>query len=600
MSNNIPHWDLSNVYPGLESEAFLADGKKLRADLQELQTFFAETVVPITAEHTPAEIEAVLSEAVERLNEMYTFGMTYRAYISSFISTDSYNKTALKAMSELDKPMVALRMIGVQFNQWVGSLKDVLPEVLKIDGTAKEHAFGLLETAEQAQYLMSEAEESLAAELSTSGANAWNKLQGVTTSQLSVDFELDGEVKSLPMPALINLHGHPDPEVRERAHHAEIEAWDSVKETLAACINGVKGAVNTLDKRRGREDALHSSLDDARIDRDTLNAMMEAMEDAFPMFRHYWNAKAKKLGKEQLAWWDLFAPVGETHKQYSWEDAKAFVLENFGKFHPEMAAFAEYAFDNQWIDAEQRSGKRGGAFCMGVPGVKESRILCNFDGSLDQVFTIAHELGHGFHNYCAYQADKTLLQRSTPMTMAETASIMCETIATNAALAKAESDDEKLAILETNLIGASQVVVDIYSRFLFEKELFERREQAELSPDELCEIMREAQAATYGDGVDPDTYHTYMWTWKPHYYYPGLNFYNYPYTFGLLFGLGLYTVYQERGDAFYDDYKALLASTGEGSAAELAAQFGIDIRDKAFWAGSLAQIGERIEMYVNL
>lgn len=600
MSNKIPHWDLSNVYPGLESEAFLADGKKLVTDLESLQTFFAEKVTPITAQNTPAEIEAVLSETVDRLNKTYRFAMTYRGYISSFVSTDSYNKTALKAMSELDKPMIMLRKIGIQFDQWVGALKDVLPVVLKIDGIAKEHAFGLLETAEQAKYLMSEAEESLAAELSTSGANAWNKLQGTTTSQLSVDFELDGEVKSLPMPALINLHGHPDAAVRERAHHAEIKAWESVKETLAACINGVKGTVNTLDKRRGREDALHSSLDDARIDRDTLNAMMSAMEDSFPMFRNYWNAKAKKLGKTQLAWWDLFAPVGEVHKEYNWEEARAFILENYAKFHPEMAKFAEYAFDHNWIDAEQRSGKRGGAFCMGVPAVKESRILCNFDGSLDQVFTIAHELGHGFHNYCIYQADKTLLQASTPMTMAETASIMCETIVTNAALAKAESDAEKLAILETNLIGASQVVVDIYSRFLFEKELFERRANAELSPDELCQIMRDAQAATYGDGVDPDTYHTYMWTWKPHYYYPGLNFYNYPYTFGLLFGLGLYAVYQERGEAFYDDYKKLLASTGEGTAAELAAQFGIDIRSKEFWASSLAQIGERIEMYVKL
>ena len=600
MTNKIPHWDLSNVYPGLESEEFKADGQKLVHDLQELQTFFDEKVTSITAENTPAEIERVLSEVVDRLNTVYRFGVTYRSYISSFVSTDSFNKTALKAMSEMDKPMVALHKIGIQFDQWVGSLKDVLPEVLKIDGSAKEHAFALLETAEQAKYLMSPVEESLAAELSTSGANAWNKLQGTVTSQLTVDFELDGEIQTLPMPAIINLHGHADADVRERAHKAEMEAWDSVKETLAACMNGVKGTVNTLNKRRGREDALHSSIDDARIDRETLTAMMSAMEDSFPMFRKYFKAKAKRLGKEQLAWWDLFAPVGESDKKYTFEEASEFIVKNYAKFSQEMADFAQNAFDNNWIDAEQRSGKRGGAFCMGVPGVKESRILCNFDGSLDQVFTIAHELGHGFHNYCIYQADKTILQASTPMTMAETASIMCETIVTDAALEQAENDAEKLAILETNLISASQVVVDIYSRFLFEKEVFERRDQAELSADELCEVMKDAQMATYGDGVDEETLNTFMWTWKPHYYYPGLSFYNYPYTFGLLFGLGLYAVYQERGDAFLDDYKKLLASTGEGTAAELAAQFGIDIRSKEFWAGSIAQIGERIDMYLEL
>jgi len=600
MSDHIPHWDLSNVYPSLESPEFIADGEKLRTQVQELQTFFEDKVTPITAANTPTEIEAVLSEAVARLNDIYEFGMTYRAYVSSFVSTDSFNKTALRLMSELDKPMVALRQIGVQFDTWVGSLKDVLPQVLEIEGTARQHAFALLETAEQAKYMMSTAEENLAAELSTSGSNAWNKLQGTITSQLTVDFELDGEVKTLPMPALINLHGHPDESVRRRAHAAEIKAWESVKEPLAACLNSIKGTVNTLNKRRGREDALHSAVDGARIDRDTLTAMMSAMEDSFPMFRKYFRAKAQRIGKEQLDWWDLFAPVGAVTKHYTFAEAREFILENYARFSQEMADFAQQAFDNNWIDAESRSGKRGGAFCMGVPGVRESRILCNFDGSLDQVFTIAHELGHGFHNYCAYQADKTMLQKQTPMTMAETASIMCETIVTNAALAQAQSEEEKLAILETTLIGASQVVVDIYSRFLFEKEIFERREQAELSADDICDAMHRAQLATYGDGVSEDSLHSYMWTWKPHYYYPGLSFYNFPYTFGLLFGLGLYAIYQERGEAFIPDYKALLASTGEASAADLAAQFGINIRSKEFWAGSLALIGERVEAYLAL
>jgi pepF/M3 family oligoendopeptidase len=447
---------------------------------------------------------------------------------------------------------------------------------------------------------MSEAEEGLAAELSLSGASAWGKLQGTVTSQLSVDFELDGETKKLPMPALINLRSHPDGEVRRRAYEAENAAWEAVKEPLAAAMNGIKGTVNVLNKRRGREDALHSAIDNAHMDRASLEAMLEAMRESFPMFRRYMKAKAKHLGKEKLAWYDLFAPVGQTASQYTWPETRAFILEQFGTFAPEMQDLARRAFDENWIDAEQRSGKRGGAFCMGVPAVKESRVLTNFDGTPDQVSTIAHELGHAFHNECAFRAGKTMLQQDTPMTLAETASIMCETIASQALLKRAANPQEELAVLELSLNGASQVIVDIYSRFLFEKEVFERREKSELSADELCEIMEKAQRETYGDGLDENLLQKWMWTWKPHYYSAGLSFYNFPYAFGLLFATGLYAIYQQRGAEFVPDYMNLLASTGEAPAAELADRFGIDIRTKKFWEDSIKTFEAQIERYESI
>jgi oligoendopeptidase F len=237
---------------------------------------------------------------------------------------------------------------------------------------------------------------------------------------------------------------------------------------------------------------------------------------------------------------------------------------------------------------------------MGVSGVKESRILVNFDGSFDQVSTIAHELGHGFHNSCAFEADKTELQQLTPMTLAETASTMCETIITEAVLASAADSQEELAVLEAQIQGAAQIVVDIYSRYLFEKEVFERRAEAELSADDFNEIMERAQKAVYGDGLDERYLQKFMWTWKPHYYSSGLSFYNFPYAFGLLFATGLYAIYQKRGAAFVEDYKNLLASTGEANAADLAKRFGINIRTKKFWEDSLAIIGKRIERYCEL
>jgi pepF/M3 family oligoendopeptidase len=601
MTKTLPHWDLSNVFPSLESVEFEAAIAKLKGQLDGLEKLVAERISKTDASTPPVELGALAGEAIDQFNTMYELAGTIRAYIYSFVSTNSHDQAATKKLSEFDPIGVRMQNLATQFTAWDGKLAPVLDAVIAANATTKAHAFMMRETARQAKYLMPEDQESLAAELGVSGDGAWSKLQGTLTSQITVDFELDGKTQKLPMPALLNVqHYNPDETVRHRAYDAEMQAWESVREALAACLNGIKGTANTLNKRRGREDALHPAVDAARIDRATLEAMLGAMEASFPKFRKYFTAKAKRLGKEKLAWWDLFAPVGSANKKYEWDEARAFILQNFGKFSPDLEAFAKRAFDNGWIDAEQREGKRGGAFCMGVPGVKESRVLCNFDGSLDQVSTIAHELGHAFHNQCAYQAGKTELQQDTPMTLAETASIMCETIVMEAVLAQTTDPQEELAVLETRLIGDAQVIVDIYSRYLFEKEVFERRAEAELSADELCEIMERAQKATYGDGLDENHLHKYMWTWKPHYYFAGLSFYNFPYSFGLLFGTGLYAIYQQRGEAFVEDYKNLLASTGEAPAADLAARFGIDIRSRKFWEDSLGVIARKIDRYCEI
>ena len=549
----------------------------------------------------PARLAAVLGGYLERMNASLRLGGTLRAYIHSFVATDSYDNMARRFQSEMEPLMVRIQNQEVLFRGWIGTLAaqdGALDGALAQEGPARDHAFYLRETAEQSRYLMSEAEESLASELAMSGSRAWQRLQGVVTSQVKVPFERDGQVEELPMTVLQNLRRDPDAAVRRRAYEAELAAWTRVREPLAACLNGVKGAVGVLDRRRGRSDALHKALDQARIDRETLEAMLGAMHDSFPVFRRYWQAKARRLGQEPLPWWDLFAPVGRSERHFTWAETQAFVLEQFGTFSERLATFARRAFDHNWIDAEPRDGKRGGAFCIGVPAVDESRILCNFDGSLDQVLTVAHELGHAYHNEC--QVGKTELQTITPMTLAETASIFNETIVTDALLARAADADEELAILETSLIGDAQVIVDIYSRYLFEREVFERRAEAELSADDFCEIMVRAQKETYGDGLDLRYLHPYMWAWKPHYYRPALSFYNFPYAFGKLFGLGLYAVYQQRGRAFLAEYDELLRSTGEGTAAELAARFDIDIRQPAFWQGSLQVIERRIERYAAL
>ncbi|NWG33371.1 MAG: M3 family oligoendopeptidase [Chloroflexi bacterium] len=602
MTVSAPRWDMTNVYPALASRQFKSAVKQYQNSLDDLEVFLKKAA-KADAQTEPKKLGKLLGEAVDRFNALLELSGTINPYIYSFVTTDSRDKEAMRALSEFEQMSVKRDILNTKFQAWVGKLgKAAVKKAAKTNPSAKAHEFALLESVEQSKYLMSEAEEALAAELTLSGGNAFGKLQGTVTSQMTVDFELDGKMQKLPMPALINLRSHPDEATRRRGYEAENKAWEEVKEVLAACMNGVKGETLTLDRKRGREDAIHASLDFARIDRATLDAMLGAMRDSFPMFRRYFQHKAKLLGNPsgKLAWWDLFAPMGKTDKVYSWDEVRDFIVANFNKFSPELGAFAQRAFDNRWIDGEQREGKRGGAFCMGVEGVKESRILSNFDGSFDQVSTLAHELGHAFHNECAWQAGKTPIQQNTPMTLAETASIMCETIVTEAALEQTTDSQEMLAILEAQMNNASQVVVDIYSRFLFEKEVFERRAKAELSADELCDIMERAQKATYGDGLDERYLQKFMWTWKPHYYSSGFSFYNYPYAFGLLFATGLYAIYQKRGAEFVPAYKELLATTGEARAADLADKFGINIRTKKFWADSLAIIGKRVDRYCQL
>lgn len=603
MTITASRWDLSNIYPGLNSPEFISAMMQYEREVGELEQFLNERLARLGPAADAAELVACLEAAVTRYNGLAAQHATLGPYIASFVSTDSHDTTARKLESELAQVDVRVRQLSTRLQAWVGILGPRLDEVIGRSDTLKGHSFALHEMAEQSCYLMGEELEGLAAELSLNSTTAWSNLQGVITSQLTADFELDGQVQNLSLPALINLHSHPDEDVRRRAYEAELALLASAREPLAACLNGIKGTTNTLNRRRGRTDALHAPVDQSRIDRATLDAMLGAMADSFPAFRKYWQKKAQRLGKNQLAWWDVWAPAttaGGAKKVYSFDDARDFILKNFGSFSPELEALARRAFDGQWIDAEQRPGKRGGAFCMKVWAPHESRVLSNFDGTLDQVSTLAHELGHAFHNECHFATGKTPLQATTPMVLAETASIMCETIVMQAVLAQTTDPAEQLEIIETSLIGDGQVIVDIYSRYLFEKEVFERREKSELSADDLCEIMRLAQAATYGDGVDPQHLHPYMWTWKPHYYRSDLSFYNFPYAFGLLFGTGLYAIYQQRGADFVPDYMDLLASTGEARAADLAARFGIDLRGRKFWDDSLAVIGQKIERYCEL
>lgn len=597
----LPHWDTTAFFPALGSRAFTDAHEGLRADLARLGALYDRHDVrggdPVTDADAAA---AALDEVIEATNDLMDQVRLVSAYLYAFVSTDARDDDAARRQAALQQELADMVRLTKRFEAWTARLP--LDDLLaRPAGAAVDHAFALRRAATAAEHQLSEAEEGLAADLRLTGSVAWARLHRDVTARLTAAVPLPGASDPVthPMSVVRGLANDPDPAVRRAAHHAEVDAWATVAVPLAAALNGAIGERVVLNRRRGWPDDLEPALAANNVDRATLDAMTAAVVDALPDFRRFLRAKARVLGHPAgapLPWWDLLAPVAARDADpvtFGWTRATEHVHDAFASYAPSLAGLVTRATTEQWIDAEPRDGKAGGAFCLPVrPG--ESRVLLNFDGSFNSVQTLAHELGHAYHN--ANLGERTALQRQTPMALAETASIFCETIVMTSGLAAAAPAD-RLGLLNTDLQGATQVVVDIHSRFLFEQELCRRRAHGTLGVDELTELMLQAQADAYGDALDPATRHPYMWAVKGHYFTP---FYNWPYTFGLLFGLGLYARYLDEPDGFRRGYDDLLSATGMGDAATLGARFGIDVRDEAFWASSLDVLRTRIDDFAGL
>ena len=591
----LPHWDMTVVYPSMKSQEFEQGYASVVQDIDELALLFdTHNIKEQTAAPLSNETIITFEKVVDRYNMVLEATATLSTYIMCFVTTNTHDQLAQAKMSELQKSLVILRQLATRFTAWIGSLD--VDALIARSTVARDHTYMLRKARARAAHLMTPAEEELASELNVNSGTAWSKLHSDVTSQLKVSLDVDDHIQELPMSMVRNLADEADRDLRKRAYEAELGGWKRAAVPLAAALNSIKGEVNVLARKRGWQSPLEASLFDSNIDRAVLEAMLTAAHESFPDFRRYLHAKARVLGLSRLTWYDLFAPVGKSNKIWEYDEAARFIIEQFGTYSSRLANFAARAFREQWIDAEPREGKVDGAYCTPLRK-DESRVFANFKSSYGGVSTLAHELGHGYHNLNL--AHRSMFQQDTPMTLAETASIFCETIIREAALRKADKQ-EQIMILEASLQGSCQVVVDISSRFLFEQRVFEARKQRELSIDELNNHMLEAQRETYGDGLDESALHPYMWAMKPHYYSTESSFYNYPYMFGLLFGLGLYAQYQQDPEKFKQGYDDLLSSTGLADAATLAAQFGIDIRSVDFWRASLDIVRGDIQRFGEL
>ena len=595
----LPRWDTTSLYPSLADRAVTDAQESLAAQITRLAALYDRHRVEHGEPHRPTADEvAAFDEVLAATNEVADSFRVMRAYIHAFVSTDSYDDLAQSKASELEVLGATVDQLSARFTAWVAALgADALADA---SASAAEHRGPLRRLEVRAAHQMAPSEEALFSDLAVTGSTAWYRLHGDVTSQLvGTVHRPDGVDEVMAMTAIRNLATNPDPALRRAGYDAELAAWPTVGVACAAAMNAIKGEANTVNARRRWVDPLDASLYANSVSRATFDAMQAAVDEALPALRRFMRVKSRLHGHDgALPWWDLVAPLPFGTAPIDFEHGSAAVIEAFATFSPALSSMARRAVDERWIDVGPRQGKRGGAFCM--PFVDDrSLVLLNWTDSIDAVQTLAHELGHAYHN--TQLTHRTSLQRQLPMTLAETASIFCETIMIDAALShtRTESDSAaRLAILDLDLADAAQVVVDIRSRFDFESAVFARRRARTLSVDELCTLMLDAQLAAYGDGLDQTTAHRWMWAVKPHYY--GSHFYNWPYTFGSLFGLGLFARYEQDPDRFRRDYDELLSMVGMAEAEALGARFDIDITDIAFWRASLDTFVRRIDEYERL
>ncbi len=574
-------WDLSKLYAGFDAPEFLNDVEALKrsADAAVEQARALEVSVP--------GLEAVI-RASEKLMTLTIKVMSF-TYLT--MAADANCEAATAAYGRLLPYMTRLEEANSALSAKLGQAED-LDALIEKSALLKAHAFMLKKLRRSAKHVIDPALEPTVLKMQMTGGSAWERLRDQLDANHTVDIEIDGEKKALPLSAVRGMANSPDAKVRKSAYEAELAAYPKLEIPMAACLNGIKGEALTLCELKHFDSVLDMALDVSNMDRATLNALLQAMEESLPMFRRYFKLKARMLGYTGgLKFYDLFAPVGKMNAEYTPEDAREILIREFGAFSPRMANMIGRAFDERWIDMFPREGKSGGAFCSGVHPLGISYVLTNFEGSYGSVGTLAHELGHAYHNEC--MRDVPVLMSDYPMPLAETASIFNETYLAQSILRQADRET-RIAILEQQLCDAAQVIVDILSRFLFEKEVVERRADTTLSPRELCDIMLSAQKKTYGDGLDPEYMHPYMWACKSHYYSTGVHFYNFPYAFGQLFAVGVYALYEKQGAAFLPVYEQLLRSAGSGDVRDVAAGVGIDVADVRFWRAGLKVFEDKL------
>ncbi|MET3659325.1 M3 family oligoendopeptidase [Sporosarcina psychrophila] len=534
---------------------------------------------------------------IESLKEVALDLSQAGAVIGCFLAADTTDKKALQLQGETGSLGARFSTIGLKIRQTLAKADEDTWNGLMESDELKEFAFVLNEWREEVNLKLSEEEESLITSLSVDGYHGWGQLYDMLVGDIKIKIELDGEEKELSVGQANNLSSHENADVRKRSFEALEEAWEGKEDFFASALNHIAGFRLEVYKKRGWDSVLKEPLLRNRMSEETLDAMWGAIGVNKAPFVEYLNVKARMLGTDKMNWYDIDAPVTASTKKMSYQEGAEFILKHFGEFGPELEAFSRLAFEDSWIEAEDRPNKRPGGFCTGMPASEQSRIFMTYSGTMSNVATLAHELGHAFHSYALRPVH--WMNRQYAMGVAETASTFAEMIVADAAVKAAETKDEKIALLEDKIQRSVAFFMNIHARFLFETRFYEERRNGIVSAERLNELMAEAQKEAYGDALN--TVHPHFWASKLHFYITGVQFYNFPYTFGYLFSLSIYAKALEDGEGFEQKYMALLRDTAVMSVEDLAMKhLGEDITKQEFWAKGVALCIKDVEEFLEL
>lgn len=588
MENGYIMWSLDNLYKGFD-EGYLEDTKRLKKIIDEFIRFAKGL-------NDSSDIENNIVDYIDIRSRIIELSSKLTAYPGLRSSVDTKDKEAGRYLNIINSMLVKTTEPLVTFKKWIGNIDDL--DSYSTNETIGENIFHLKELAQQSKRLLSEGEESLYAQMNMVAGDSWGKLQKKLSSSLTIEFTKDGKEEILPIASSGKYLSSSNAELRESVFNAMQKSYARVEDEVAMALSNIKRQANIINKLRGYKSPIDATLEDSRMKKETLDALLSSMEKYLPDFRRYLKKKAEYLGYSGgLKMQDISAPVGNTGSVYTYKEAMNLVKENYGLFSDKLKAVAERAEKEMWIDVSPRKGKRGGAFCYNTPFNGESKVMLNFTGSFGNVSTLAHELGHAYHG--SIIKDNTPLNWSYPMQLAETASIICETILKTNMISTLK-DDEKLMVLESSIKSFTAVIVDILARYRFEGSVFEACKDTTLASDDLKVLMLNAQKEVYGDGLNHDYLDPYAWVTKPHYYYMERHFYNFPYAFGLLYAKGLYAQYLSDGDKFIQRFDEMLMATTKDSIEDVAKLMDIDVTREEFWCSSLEIIKKDIDMFCEL
>jgi pepF/M3 family oligoendopeptidase len=586
-------WDLDVIFNGGSHSPEFADHLNLTTELiQEFQTN-VNRWTPSNTMEDGIILKSLITDFERAGKKLRQAG----AFVGCLQAQNTDDKYAYNLDAKVTSLSAVFQMALGTFDNQLTSISDNVWELILEDDTLKEVSFVLTERRERAKEKLSKEEEALISALGVDGYHSWGQLYDLIVSKIKVPFMENGDEKQLSVGQAFNKFSNPNREVRKAVFENWEKAWGEQADYLAKTLNHLAGFRLSVYKQRGWEDVLKEPLSINRMKKETLDVMWRVISENKQALVKYLERKAKLLGVNKLSWYDLDAPLGKTESKVSYQEGAKFIEQQFSLFGGKMAAFAKKAFEESWIEGEDRPGKAPGGFCTFFPESNQSRIFMTYSGTPSNVSTLAHELGHGFHTYSMKGVH--FLNRNYAMNVAETASTFAEMIVADAAVKNAKNEEEKVVLLEDKVQRTVALLMNIHARFLFETHFYEERKHGMVTAEKLNELMLAAQKEAYCDGLDE--YHPLFWASKLHFFITGVPFYNFPYTFGYLFSLGIYAQALEEGKGYEEKYIALLKDTASMTVEELAKKhLGVDLTQKEFWEKGVRLCIDDIEEFLRL